>query len=36
MHVESIKRRTNLDIFAITEDSSGTRKNMEFHIERRC
>ena len=33
MHIEITERRTNLDIFDITEDSSGTRKNMEFHIE---
>ena len=33
MQVESTEQRTNLDIFDITEDSSSTRKNMEFHIE---
>lgn len=35
MHIEWIERRTNLDIFDITEDSPGTRQNMKFHIERR-
>ena len=36
MHVEGLEERTNLYIFGVAEDSSSTRYNMEFHIERGC